>query len=140
MTTEETTKILAILTAAYPNAYRNISAEEASCISMVWAVQFASVPADIVLMALTKAISTCKFPPTVSEVKEKLRTLHWEAYAALNNRCKSPITQGTQKEYRRICEATEKFKCEKLEPSLDDLLIQNSKQFMRVEDMKNDFR
>ena len=130
MTTEETTKILAILTAAYPNAYRNISAEEANCITMVWALQFASVPADIVFMALTKAISTCKFPPTISEVKEKLRTLYWEAYSALDERYKAPLTPIARQEYQRIYEATKDFKCEKLEPALDDLLIQNSRRYM----------
>ena len=42
MTREETIKVLAILKAAYPNAYKGMTREEAQGTVSVWAMQFAS--------------------------------------------------------------------------------------------------
>lgn len=79
MTREETTKILAILKAAYPNSYKNMTQSEAIGVVGVWHMQFADVHPDIVMMALQKCISTCTFPPSISEVKKKISSIHWEA-------------------------------------------------------------
>ena len=79
MTREETTKVLAILKAAYPNSYKNMSKEEAMGTVGVWHMQFANVHPEIVMMAVQKCISTCTFPPSISEVKKKIGSLHWEA-------------------------------------------------------------
>lgn len=85
MTREEAVKILAIIRAAYPNAYKDMARDEASGVISVWAMQFAHVPLDIMLMIINKVISTSKFPPTVSEVREKLRDMQWEAESLLGN-------------------------------------------------------
>jgi hypothetical protein len=79
MTKEEATKILAILKAAYPNSYRGVTEDEALGTVGVWYVQFANTHYAIVMMALQKCISTCKFPPSISEVKKKISDIHWEA-------------------------------------------------------------
>ena len=75
MTREEAIKILAILKAAYPNFYKNMTKEEAKGTINVWASQFVSFPYSAVLIAVQKLISTKTFPPTVSEVKERIRSL-----------------------------------------------------------------
>lgn len=80
MTKKEALQVLAILKAAYPNSYKGMSAEEASGTVSIWHMQFSDMPIDIVLMAIHKLISSCKFPPTVAEVKDKISSLHWEAY------------------------------------------------------------
>ena len=80
MTQDETIKILAILKAAYPNSYKGMTKDEAMGTIVIWTMQFEDIPADIVLMAVNKLISTNKFPPSISEVKDKFGTLHWEAY------------------------------------------------------------
>lgn len=84
MTKKEAVQILAILKAAYPNFYKDMSADEAQGTVSVWSMQFANVSAEIVLMALNKAISTSKYPPTIAEVKEKFSSIHWEAYEMIN--------------------------------------------------------
>ena len=80
MTRDETTKILAVLKAAYPHSYKNMSQKEALGTVAVWHVQFADMPPEIVLMAVQKCISTSTFTPSISEVKKKISALSWEAY------------------------------------------------------------
>lgn len=79
MTREETIKVLAILKAAYPASYRNMSRDEANGTVMIWATQFARDPAQVVMMAVQKLIATNTFPPSISEVKSKIRSMYWEA-------------------------------------------------------------
>ena len=129
MTRSETTKILAILTAAFPGAYRNLNEEEANGVVSVWNLHFANFPADIVFMALNKAISTSKkYPPTICEVKEKISSLYYEAYDALNGAF--PLTEELNREYQRIYDITKDYKFSKTEIELSDILISSSRQYL----------
>ena len=129
MTRSETTKILAILTAAFPGAYRNLNEEEANGVVSVWNLHFANFPADIVFMALNKAISTSKkYPPTICEVKEKISSLYYEAYDALNGGF--PLTEELNREYQRIYDITKDYKVSKTEIELSDILINSSRQYL----------
>lgn len=96
MTIEDTTMILAILKAAYPNSYKNMTKKEAMGVVSVWHMQFASIPPEIVMMALQKCISSCTFPPTISEVKKKISKIHWEAYEMLQEDCKPVLPEQEQ--------------------------------------------
>lgn len=125
MTTKEAAVILAILKAAYPNSYRNVTEEDAMGIISVWAVQFADMPADIVLMAVHKAISSSPFPPAISEVKAKLSAMHWEANGLMND-CLAPAALSKQEKEaaERIYKATQKYGySNSLEPSLESMLL-----------------
>lgn len=124
MTKKETVQILAILKAAYPNFYKDMSAEEAQGTISVWALQFADLPADIVLMALNKAISTSKFPPSIAEIKDKMSSLYWEAYDKINPMWNNdPLSEEEEKMYNRIFKITEKYKYDKgVEPSISQML------------------
>lgn len=124
MTKKETVQILAILKAAYPNFYKDMSAEEAQGTISVWALQFADLPADIVLMALNKAISTSKYPPTIAEIKDKMKSIYWEAYDKLNPMFdNAPLSEEEEKMYDRIFKVTERYKNEKgIEPSVSQML------------------
>lgn len=133
MTQEQATKILAILTAAYPHSYKNMTVEEADGVVAVWMIQFADVPADIVLMAVNRAISTCKFPPSICEVKEKIRSLYWDSYTALNAYPEDILDEQTKAEYRRIMEITRDYKIGKPELNLDRLLMKETKKFLLEE-------
>jgi hypothetical protein len=132
MNRSEATKILAVLAAAYPTAsIKNATTDEAEGIVTVWAIQFATVPADIVFMAVNKHISTGKFFPSISEVKDKLSALHWEAYDAVAGTSRKQfLTEGAYEEYMRIYEATKQYKTNMTEPELNEMLICNSKQFL----------
>lgn len=124
MTKKETAQILAILKAAYPNFYKDMSAEEAQGTISVWALQFADLPADIVLMALNKAISTSKFPPTIAEIKDKMKSIYWEAYDKLNPMFdNAPLSEEEEKMYDRIFKVTAQYKYDKgIEPSISQML------------------
>lgn len=132
MTKAEAIKILAVLTAAYPHAYKNMSDDEANGVVMVWTIQFADVPADIVFMALNKAISSCKFPPSISEVKQRIATVHWEAYEALrrHENATAVLPQKAVSEYQRIYEVTRDYRHSQLEPELSGMLIGNTHKYL----------
>ena len=66
MTRDETTKVLALLKAAYPNSYKGMTKEEAMGTISIWTMQFESVPVDIMLMAINRLISNKPFPPAIS--------------------------------------------------------------------------
>ena len=121
MTKEEALKLMAILKAAYPNSYNGMTKQEALGVVTVWALQFAGVPADVVFMALQKAISANRFPPSVNEVKQKLNAVHWEAYEALND---NPfLTEKERRAYERIYRASDECRYAKsFEPKISEML------------------
>lgn len=125
MNKKEATQVLAILSASYPKYYRNIADDEVQGIISVWALQFANMPADIVLMALNKAISANEhYPPNIAEVKKKIESVYWEAYGAIerNYRLKN-LSDAELATYKRICNVTERYKFGKIaEPSISDML------------------
>ena len=113
MNKSEAVQILAILKAAYPNSYRGMTKEDARATAAVWAMQFADMPVEVVMMAVNKAISTNEFPPSIAEVKKKLHALHWEAKS-----------KYMDKQYRQIIAVTERYRSapEVYEPGIDDML------------------
>ena len=138
MTTKESAQILAVLTAAYPNAYKNMTEKEAAAVALVWAAQFSTVPYDVVFMALQKSISTCKYPPTVCEVKEKIGTIHWEAYEELRKQQAgySELTAEEEADYRRICDSTEQFRNFNSGPELRDMLPHSRRMLTAADNRK----
>lgn len=126
MTEKETMELMAILKAAYPNSYNGMTEQEAMGVVTVWHLHFAEVPADIVFMALQKAISSSKFPPTISEVKNKLEAVYWEAAEAMNETLYPP-TPAQYKAYKRICDAIRPYKYSRAEePSVEQMLAYTS--------------
>lgn len=122
MTIEESIKILAILASAYPGRFK-ATPEEASGTATMWAVQFATIPYDVVYLALQKAISVCiEHPPTPGMVKRKLKTLYWEAYSVLNDYNNKDLDEATKQQYKRIADITSRYKTGILEPELKDML------------------
>lgn len=124
MTKEETLRVLAILKAAYPSSYNGMTKREAEGTVAVWSMQFADIPGDIVLMAVQKLISTNKFPPAISEVKEKIGAIHWEAQEMIYSIAPAGgVPEEKLMLYRRIYEATKDFRMGGMgEPSLPKML------------------
>lgn len=111
MTKKEAVQILAVLKAAYPASFQGMTKEEATGTVGVWAMQFATIPVDIVMMAVQKAIATSKFPPTIAEVKNKLQAVHWEAYDVLADQARRQmLPEETVEQYRVIYAATQEYK------------------------------
>ena len=132
MTREETIKILAILKAAYPNSYKNMTKEEASGTVTVWAMQFANIPAEIVMIAINKLISTSPFPPAICEVKKKIGGLYWESWEILNkNKSYQTLTAEQEAMYQKIFEIAEEIRNQPdTEPSLKELTQGANGQFL----------
>ena len=107
MTREETTKILAVLKAAYPHSYKNMTKQEALGTVAVWHMQFADMHPDIVMMAVQKCISTSTFTPSISEVKKKISSICWEAYDMMTD---SSLPEQTIEQARFIYEKTRDYK------------------------------
>lgn len=130
MTQKEATQILAILKAAYPNSYRGMSKEEAIGTVNVWATQFVDMPVSVVMIAVNKLISTNTFPPSIGEVKEKIRSLYYEALGELPYQHGGLYCNNTQEIpperialLKEIVRVTEPMRTRiKIEPSLTDLL------------------
>lgn len=140
MTREEAIKMLSILKAAYPNSYKGMTKDEANGTINIWAMQFASMPFAVVQIAVNKLISTNTFPPTINEVKQKIRSLYWEAWEMKRSHESSTVgikldedddpiyigktldakTLALVEDIIRICEPMRTQ--ERLEPSLGELL------------------
>lgn len=125
MNNTESMKILAILKAAYPNSYKGMTADDAAATAAVWQMQFANVPVEIVMLAINKAISVCKYPPTIAEVKKKIQSVYWDAYSALDVPIVNgnPLPAAERARLERIQAATRAYKsaCD-LEPDVKDML------------------
>lgn len=132
MTREETIKILAILKAAYPNSYRNMSKEEANGTVTIWTMQFAQFPADVVMLAINKLISSSPFPPAICEVKDKIRGMYWEVWGILaEDRQYKTLTADQKAMYQRILDVVEPLRAsEKPEPSIAELIGGNNKNLL----------
>lgn len=127
MTINEAARILAVLKAAYPNSYANMSARDAKGTMAVWATQFADFSVEVVFLAVNKLISSSKFPPTIAEVKDKIIGISWEAYDALNaDKSESRLTDAERLQYERIYQETTGHKyARRIEPTIAQILQQN---------------
>lgn len=124
MTRDETIKLLAILKAAYPNSYRGMTKDEANGTVNIWASQFASIPANVVMIAVNKLISTSTFPPSIVEVKQKVRGLYFEAWQMLKeNETYGTLDEKTVAQLEEIIKIVEPMRTRlTLEPTLGELL------------------
>ena len=125
MTKAETAQVLAILKAAYPNTYKTLSAEDATATVNVWAAQFSNIPVNVVMIAVNKLISTNIFPPAITEVKERIRSLYWEAWEMIDQHNKGlhKLDARTLETTKAILKAVEPMRTkQRIEPSLGELL------------------
>lgn len=125
MNKKEAAQILSILKAGYPNHYKNLTQEDALGIVSMWSMQFADMSAEVVLMALNKAISVNKYPPTIAEVKEKIKSVHWEAYEMIEkHRNYNKLSAEELNAYKRIYDETQGYKfSNRIEPSISNMII-----------------
>ena len=78
MTKEETSLLLGILQTAYPRFYAGITSEQADATIGLWCVMLSDVTLEIAKPALYRLISTCKFPPTIAEMRESISALKYD--------------------------------------------------------------
>ena len=107
--------------------------EEANGTVMIWSMQFATPPADVVMVAVNKLISTSPFPPAISEVKNKISNLYWESWDALRmNKEHHTLTPEQESAYQRIYDAAESLRNwgAGMEPSLQEMIEGANNQFL----------
>lgn len=77
MNREDVIKVLAYLKVAYPNFYKGLDKQEAEQTIAVWQDLFVECDFNLVFMTVKEIINTSKnpFPPTISEVKNKMYDL-----------------------------------------------------------------
>ncbi len=127
MTREETIQVLAMLKAAYPNSYKNMTKDEANGTVTIWSVQFSDIPAKVILIAINKWISSNQFPPAISELKKKISDLYWESWQMLqdNKRYKN-LTSEQVAECQMIYDVASSLRRRTtLEPTLRELTSGN---------------
>lgn len=77
MTRQETSKIMRIITAAYPDFYKSCSEIEKMEALALWAEMFKDYPAKVVAYATKAFIAEDKkgFPPRIGQIMERVRML-----------------------------------------------------------------
>ena len=79
MNDTEATKFLALVKVAYPMAYKDVDTETLVATVNMWSREYKNVPYPIMEMALDRFKKHSKFPPTIAEINEELRSIYYKA-------------------------------------------------------------
>ena len=84
MNKQEAAKLLSLIKLSYPTAYRDIDKETANATVNMWMMSFPEVPYGIMEQAFNHFRMVSKFPPTVAEMVEELKHIHYQALEQAN--------------------------------------------------------
>ena len=109
MNKQEAVKLLALIKLSYPTAYRDMDDASKKATVNMWAGSFPEVPYQIMEQAFNHFRMVSKFPPTVAEMVEELKSIHYQAteYALV---CSSMGNNADAQQYRAIMDATSRYK------------------------------
>ena len=79
MNREEAIKLLALIKVAYPTAYKDMDTASKQATVNMWHTTFPQVPYPIMEMAFNRFRMVSKFPPTVADMCEELKSLYWKS-------------------------------------------------------------
>jgi hypothetical protein len=79
MNKQEAIKLLALIKVAYPTAYRDMDQASKQATVNMWAGSFPDVPYPIMEQAFNHFRMVSKYPPTVAEMVEELKHIHYQA-------------------------------------------------------------
>lgn len=109
MNKQEAIKLLALIKVAYPTAYKDMDQASKQATVNMWAGSFPDIPFPIMEQAFNHFRMVSKFPPTVAEMVEELKHIHYKATeCALVQK-----TLGNDEEvrrYRAIMACTSRYK------------------------------
>ena len=98
MNKQEATQLLALIKVAYPTAYRDMDVATKKATVNMWAGSFPDVPYPIMEQAFNHFRMQSKFPPTVAEMVQELKNIHYHATeCALIHK-----TMGNEEEVRKL--------------------------------------
>lgn len=109
MNKQEAIKLLALIKVAYPTAYKDMDQASKQATVNMWAGSFPDIPYPIMEQAFNHFRMVSKFPPTVAEMVDELKHIHFQATeCALIQK-----TLGNDEEvrrYRAIMACTSRYK------------------------------
>ena len=79
MNKQEATMLLATIKLAYPTAYRDMDEASKKAAVNMWQMSFPDVPYAIMEQAFSHFRMVSKYPPTVAEMVEELKHIHYQA-------------------------------------------------------------
>lgn len=79
MTRQEVNQLMALVKVNWPSAFRGLGENEKKILFASWFVALRDISAQTATLALLKLVSSCKFPPTVAEIREKVCKIRDEA-------------------------------------------------------------
>lgn len=79
MNKKEAAQLLDLIKLSYPAAYRDMDGNRMMATINMWAMSFPNVPYLVIEQAFNQHRMVSKFPPTVAEIAEHLRKIHYEA-------------------------------------------------------------
>lgn len=84
MNKQEATQLLALIKVAYPTAYRDMDQASKLATVNMWAGSFQDMPYPIMEQAFNHFRMKSKFPPTVADMVEELKHIHFQALEQCN--------------------------------------------------------
>ena len=84
MTLKESSLFMALIKISYPTAYRDIDEVFAKLTVEMWHSEFASIPYQVMQMALARHRRKSNFAPTIAEMTTQIRGIYWDAFGELN--------------------------------------------------------
>ena len=75
----EAMQLLALIKLAYPNSYKDLDAKGAKATANMWEKSFPDVPYQVMEQAFNSLRMRLKFPPTVADMSEEIRLIHYKA-------------------------------------------------------------
>lgn len=109
MNKQEATQLLALIKLSYPTAYRDMDDVSKRATVSMWASSFPDVPYQLMEQAFNHYRMTSKFPPTVAEMVEELRSIHFIALERAML-CKSVGNEDGVRQYQAIMSCTHAYK------------------------------
>lgn len=109
MNKKEAAQLLDLIKLSYPAAYRDMDGNWMMATINMWQMSFKDVPYFVIEQAFNHHRMVSKFPPSVAEIAENLRKIHFEAnqladiQRTMDNREKEAM-------YRRIEECTKDYR------------------------------
>ncbi len=115
MNHEETTKILALLSASYPEHFQKLTSVQQQTLANVWQNRLTNEPYELVNTAIQHIIDTSPFMPHISDVKNTIRLFTTEppmSEQEMFNRILKAVrnsTYNSEEEFNKLPEDIQKI-------------------------------
>lgn len=93
--------MIGLIKANYPYAYKDVEVEDMKMLQETWYRSFAKYPKQVVGAAFQKAIETCKMPPTIADLMERINE-----FEDANTPTESELWAGLEKAVRQTARVT----------------------------------